>query len=111
VGPDRGEGTPAQDGYRGRCENCGAITSGGDGRGRARERCRRCGARGRQRHSRESIVAAIREWERRFGARPTSYDLSRHWAERRGGAAPERWEVERARLTVTSARSRPSSSA
>ena len=88
---EKGRGRKA--GYRGRCERCGAVTSGGDGPGRARERCRRCGAQGRQRHSRASIVAALREWERRFGARPTSYDLSRHWAKRRGGAALERWEA------------------
>jgi hypothetical protein len=87
------KGRRRKDGYRGRCEGCGAMTSGGDGPARARERCRRCGAQGRQRHSRESIVAALREWERRFGAPPTSYDLSLHWAKRRGGAALERWEA------------------
>jgi hypothetical protein len=38
-------------------------------------------------------VAALRAWKQRFREAPPSYDLSRHWAKRRGGAALERWEA------------------
>jgi hypothetical protein len=36
------------------------------------------------------VLAAIGEWYRRYGQRPTSYDWSRTRAHRRGGEALER---------------------
>jgi hypothetical protein len=85
-----------KDTYRGTCRACGEPTSGGDGPDDAREYCQRHkhlrpGSR-LQKHTRDSIKAALRQWYRAHGFWPNSHDLNRHWAERRGGEALRRFQ-------------------
>ena len=95
--PDGSRAKARKEGYRGQRQRCGAPTSGGDGPRAARELCQRCkhtrqGSRAR-RHSRESINATLRAWYRQEGFWPTSSDLKRDRAARRGEDALRRYET------------------
>jgi hypothetical protein len=74
--------------YQGACRGCGAPTTARNGKGDAYEYCKRChpGAT-RPRWTRARVREAMRAWQQRYGARPTSYDWSRTHARRRGGEA------------------------
>lgn len=93
----RGEKARAiKESYRGTCHACGEPTSGGDGPREAREYCQRHkhlrpGSQ-LQKHTGESIKTTLRRWYRAHRFWPNSHDLSRHWAERRGGEALHRFE-------------------
>jgi hypothetical protein len=90
--PDASKARALKDSYRGRCEGCGAPTSGGDGPGRAKALCARCRGRISSRWSRERIEAALRAWQSRYGEPALSTDLSRNYAERYGGGRLRRLE-------------------
>jgi hypothetical protein len=95
--PDGSKAKARKVSYRGQCRGCGAPTSGGDGPRAPRELCQRCkhtrqGSRAR-RHSQESIKATLRAWYRQEGFWPTSTDLKRDRAERRGRDALRRYET------------------
>jgi hypothetical protein len=67
--------------YRGTCatDGCENPTSAGDGRGRARERCRRCENGSRRAHTEDSVIQALRQFESETGrraARATSTQLA-----------------------------------
>jgi hypothetical protein len=70
------------------CRGCGAYTQPRNGKGDAYAYCKSChpGAIER-RWNPERVVAAMREWRRRYGQLPSSYDWSRTHAARRGGEA------------------------
>jgi hypothetical protein len=73
--------------YGGVCVDCGAATSGSDGRARAPARCGVCAQRRaskRARWTRASIIAAIGEFERRYGHAPTASDWNPNQARRMG---------------------------
>lgn len=74
--------------YAGDCQDCGAKTSGSNGRGpNASLRCARCwGAYMRARWSREKIIVALQESYERFGVTP----LARAWFQRPGEGEPDR---------------------
>jgi hypothetical protein len=78
-------------GYAGICERCGARTSGADGKGKASPHCQRCKPQSRPRWTRETVRGAFRFWVEQFGFVPSSIDWSSTHAERRGGAALERY--------------------
>jgi hypothetical protein len=90
--PDASKASALKKSYRGRCEGCGAPTSGGDGPGRAKALCTRCRGRVSSRWSRERIEAALRAWRSRYGGPALSTDLSRNYAERYGGERLRRLE-------------------
>jgi hypothetical protein len=77
--------------YRGVCRGCGAYTQPRNGKGDAYAYCKAChpGAIER-RWTRERVLAAMYTWRDRYGRLPSSYDLSRTHARRRGGEALER---------------------
>ena len=77
--------------YVGVCRGCGAYTQPRNGKGDAYAYCKAChpGAI-KPRWTRDTVVAALREWRERYGQLPTSYDWSRTHAHRRGGEALER---------------------
>jgi hypothetical protein len=79
--------------YRGRCEVCGATTSGADGKGRASRRCQRCKPQSLPTWTRELVRAAHWAWYERFGFVASSYDWSGTHARRRGGTALARFEA------------------
>ena len=74
--------------YRGVCRGCGAPTAPRNGKGDAFAYCKRChpGAIAPQ-WTRERVREAMRAWQARYGAAPSSYDWSRTHARRRGGEA------------------------
>lgn len=74
--------------YHGVCRGCGAYTQPRNGKGDAYAYCKRChpGAIER-RWTRELVLAAMLEWQDRYGWLPSSYDWSRTHARRRGGQA------------------------
>jgi hypothetical protein len=76
--------------YRGTCERCGRALHGGAGRGRGPARCADCGR--VRTHSAETVCEALRRWERCYGFIPTSTDLNRTEAGRRGPEAIGRYE-------------------
>jgi hypothetical protein len=86
---ERARATKAR--YRGRCESCGAVTSGADGKGRASRHCQRCKPQSLPVWTRERVRAAHRRWYERYGSVASSYDWSGTHARRRGGAALERY--------------------
>ena len=72
--------------YVGLCRGCGAYTQPRNGKGDAYRYCRRCRPGAIQRKwTRELVIAAMREWHKRYGRPPSSYDWSRTHARRRGG--------------------------
>ena len=77
--------------YRGVCRGCGAPTAPRNGKGDAYAYCKRChpGAIAPQ-WTRERVREAMRAWQARYGAAPSSYDWSRTHARRRGGEALKR---------------------
>jgi AcrR family transcriptional regulator len=77
--------------YVGVCRGCGAYTQPRNGKGDAYAYCKRCrpGAIA-PRWTRELVIAAMLEWETRYGRLPSAYDWSRTHARRRGDAAMER---------------------
>jgi hypothetical protein len=77
--------------YRGVCRGCGAPTAPRNGKGDAYAYCKRChpGAIARE-WTRERVREAMRAWQARYGAAPSSYDWSRTHARRRGGEALKR---------------------
>jgi hypothetical protein len=81
--------------YAGRCERCGASTSGADGKGRAARHCQRCKPQSRPRWTREAVRGAHRFWRERYGFVASSVDWSGTHARRRGGAALERYQSAR----------------
>ena len=77
--------------YVGVCRGCGAYTQPRNGKGDAYAYCKRCHPGAILRKWTEDIViAAMREWRRRYGQLPSSYDWSPTHAARRQGAAVER---------------------
>jgi hypothetical protein len=73
--------------YGGVCVDCGAATSGSDGRARAPARCGGCAQRRageRARWTRASIIEAIGEFERRYGHAPAAADWNPDQARRLG---------------------------
>jgi hypothetical protein len=70
------------------CRGCGGYTQPRNGKGDAYAYCKAChpGAIER-RWTHERVLAAMAEWESRFGRLPSSYDWSRTHARRRGGDA------------------------
>jgi AraC-like DNA-binding protein len=77
--------------YVGLCRGCGAYTQPRNGKGDAYAYCKACrpGAIER-RWTPERALEAMLVWELRYGRLPSSYDLSRTHARRRGGDALER---------------------
>ena len=77
--------------YVGVCRGCGAYTQPRNGKGDAYAYCKAChpGAIER-RWTRERVLAAMTEWQSRYGRLPTSCDWSRTHAGRRGGEAHRR---------------------
>lgn len=77
------------------CRGCGAYTQPRNGKGDAYSYCKRChhGAI-KPKWTGELVVAAMREWRRRYGRLPTSYDWSRTHARRRGGPALARLSAQ-----------------
>jgi hypothetical protein len=77
--------------YQGVCRGCGAYTQPRNGKGDAYAYCKHChpGAIER-RWTQESVLDAMRDWRRRYGRLPSSYDWSRTHARRRGGEALRR---------------------
>lgn len=77
--------------YRGLCRSCGASTAPRGGKGDAYAYCKAChpGAVGRL-WTRERVRDAMREWQARYDAPPSSYDWSHTHARRRGGEAHRR---------------------
>jgi AcrR family transcriptional regulator len=77
--------------YQGVCRGCGAYTQPRNGKGDAYRYCKRCHPGAIQRKwTRELVLAAMLEWQHRYGRFPSSYDWSRTYAERRGGVALKR---------------------
>src|ERR1700759_3913250 len=74
--------------YVGVCRGCGAYTQPRNGKGDAYRYCKRChpGAIER-RWTREMVLEAMVDWQRRFGRLPRSYDWSATHAGQRGGEA------------------------
>jgi hypothetical protein len=77
--------------YVGVCRGCGAYTQPRNGKGDAYAYCKAChpGAI-KRRWTRELVLEAMRDWEKRYGRLPSSYDWSRTHARRRGGEALKR---------------------
>ena len=77
--------------YTGVGRGCGAPTAPRNGKGDAHAYCKRChpGASARQ-WTRGRLREAMRAWQARYGAAPSSYDWSRTHARRRGGEALKR---------------------
>jgi AraC-like DNA-binding protein len=77
--------------YVGVCRGCGAYTQPRNGKGDAYAYCKAChpGAIER-RWDRERVLIAMRQWRRRYGRLPSSYDWSRTHARRRGEEAMRR---------------------
>ena len=72
--------------YVGVCRGCGAYTQPRNGKGDAYRYCKRCNPGAIQRKwTRELVIAAMLEWQIRYGRLPSSYDWSRTHAMRRGG--------------------------
>jgi AraC-like DNA-binding protein len=72
--------------YVGVCRGCGAYTQPRNGKGDAYRYCKRCHPGAIEpKWTRELMIAAMREWSRRHGRAPSSYDWSRTHARRRGG--------------------------
>ena len=71
--------------YVGVCRGCGAYTQPRNGKGDAYAYCKRChpGAI-KRRWTRELVISAMREWRKRYGCLPSSYDWSRAHARARG---------------------------
>jgi hypothetical protein len=68
------------------CRGCGANTQPRNGKGDAYAYCKACHpAAIKPRWTRELVLDAMREWEKRYGLLPSSYDWSRTHARRRGG--------------------------
>jgi hypothetical protein len=80
--------------YRGLCRGCGAPTAPRNGKGDAYAYCKRChpGAIA-PKWTRERVRQAMRAWQARDGAAPSSYDWSRTHARRRGGEALKRLQA------------------
>ena len=80
--------------YRGTCatEGCENPTSAGDGRGRARERCRSCENSGRRVHTEDSVIDVLRRFEAETGRRARSSDFHPTRARAGGDAAWERYQ-------------------
>ncbi len=77
--------------YVGVCRGCGAYTQPRNGKGDAYRYCKRCRPGAIQRKwTRELVIAAMLEWQKRYGRPPTSYDWSRSHAMRRGPVALKR---------------------
>ena len=77
--------------YVGACRGCGAYTQPPNGKGDAYRYCKRCHPGAIERKwTRELVLAAMLEWEKKYGRLPSSYDWSRTQAKRRGGAAAQR---------------------
>ena len=80
--------------YRGACatEGCENPTSAGDGRGRARERCRSCENASRRVHTEDSVIEVLRRFEAETGRRARSSDFHPTRARQAGGETWERYE-------------------
>jgi DNA-binding CsgD family transcriptional regulator len=62
--------------YRGRCDDCGRLTSGSGGRTRAPARCRRCAAAQRRVWPGDLILQRIKDWTAETGSPPRVRDWS-----------------------------------
>jgi Sigma-70, region 4 len=77
--------------YIGVCRGCGADTQPRNGKGDAYRYCKRCHPGAIQRKwTRKLVLAAMLEWQKRYGRLQSSYDWSRTHAQRRGGSALKR---------------------
>lgn len=77
---------------RGQCEVCGIATR-GDRHGKIPARCQKHRANERRTaFDQAGIVEVLRTWNDEFGSWPTSTALRKDVAQRKGGAALERWE-------------------
>lgn len=75
--------------YRGRCRDCGAPTSGANGRGNAPDRCQRCANTARRRWTPETVIAALHRWTTLYGEQPSARDWNPSLS-----TCPERLTVE-----------------
>jgi hypothetical protein len=74
--PDGSRHRQRLESYRGRCRDCGRLTSGSGGRARAPARCRRCAGDQRRLWPSELILQRIREWTKETGSAPRVRDWS-----------------------------------
>jgi hypothetical protein len=86
--PDGGRARARKERYRDHCEVCGAELHGGDGHGRGSTHCTGC-ARDK---ARDAVADRLWVWAERYRRVPTSTDLNRTAARRRGTEALERYE-------------------
>lgn len=76
--------------YGGRCMDCGAVTNGSNGRGKAHKRCLSCYS--RHAHERrlwtpETVIEAIQAWAHEYGAPPTATEWNPGQHHMKPGAA------------------------
>jgi AraC-like DNA-binding protein len=77
--------------YVGVCRGCGAFTQPRNGKGDADRYCKRCRPGAIQpKWTHKLVIAAMLEWQIRYGRLPSSYDWSRTHGKRRRGAAAQR---------------------
>lgn len=74
--PDGSRHRRRVEGYRGRCRDCGRLTSGSGGRARAPARCRRCAGAQRRSWPGELIHQRIKDWTAETGSPPRVRDWS-----------------------------------
>ena len=74
--PDGSRHRQRLESYRGRCRDCGRLTTGSGGRARAPARCRRCAGAQRRLWPSELILQRIREWTEETGSPPRVRDWS-----------------------------------
>jgi Homing endonuclease associated repeat len=85
--PDGSRSRARKHSYAGSCVDCGASTSGSNGREHAPKRCRNCSVRFRHetaKWTRVTIVQALREFATRYGRSPAAADFSPHQARKLG---------------------------
>lgn len=73
--PDGSRARARKDGYRGECIDCGAPTSGSDGRGKAPSRCDSCSHAKQKKErvwTREAVIEAVQHFAAERGRPPTS---------------------------------------
>jgi hypothetical protein len=94
--PDGALARARKDRYRDRCQVCGAELHGGDGIGRGPSHCVTCA----RITARDAVASRLLAWAERCGRIPTSTELNRRQAGRRGEEALA-WYEEAATSTST----------
>lgn len=62
--------------YGGTCVECGAATNGHDGIGQAPDHCSPCANKARRIWTRETVIAAIQDFAKRYGRAPVATDFN-----------------------------------